>query len=61
MAYPKLEKEMKIHKENQEDLGKLLKIPQPSVSMRLNKQRDFRISEVYKIMKHYQKKFEELF
>jgi predicted transcriptional regulator len=52
---------MKANKETTYDLARIIGVPQSAVSLRLNGKRDFRLKEVQKITKHYNKKFEELF
>ena len=52
---------MKENNENCNDLARLLKLPQCSVSWRMNEKTEFRISEIKKIMKHYKRNFEDLF
>ncbi len=61
MIFPKLVKVMKANKETTYDLARIIGVPQSAVSLRLNGKRDFRLKEVQKITKHYNKKFEELF
>ena len=61
MKYPGLQKAMKENNENCTTLSRLLKLPNCSISLRMYNKTDFRISEINKIMKHYNKTYEELF
>lgn len=61
VKYPGLQKAMKENNESCRTLCDLLALPKCSISWRMNKKTDFRISEIDKIMKHYNKTYEELF
>jgi hypothetical protein len=61
MSYQRLRIAMKKNHDTYDDLGAVLGLPKSAISMRINKKTDFRISEIKKILKRYDKKFEELF
>lgn len=61
MKYLGLRKAMLQNGDTYEDFMKLLKLPKASISTRMNKKTDFRISEINKLLKRYNKTYEELF
>ena len=61
VKYPGLQKAMKENNENCTTLSRLLQLPNCSISLRMYNKTDFRITEIEKIMNHYNKTYEELF
>ena len=61
MEYQGLQDAMKERGENCSTLCELLTLPHCSISLRMHKRIDFKISEIEKIIKHYNKTYEELF
>lgn len=59
--YTGLKKAMKQNDDNYNDLCELLKLPKGSISRRMNKKLEFKITEINKILKRYNKSYEELF
>jgi len=60
-VYPFLINEMKKNGETQKELAKTLGLTRESVNFRFSGKREWTISEIEKICKHYNKDFYELF
>lgn len=61
LEYPNLAAEMARRGETQKDLARLLVISEPSISMKMQGKRGFKMEEINAILDHYEKPFEELF
>ena len=59
--FPKLEAEMKEHKESQYTLARLLKVSQPTVCRKLSGETEWNIGEVDILCEHYKKDYYQLF
>jgi len=59
--FPKLEAEMKKHKESQYALARLLKVSQPTVCRKLSGETEWNIGEIDILCEHYKKDYYQLF
>lgn len=61
VLYPELRAELARNDLSYEDLGKIIGISANSVSQRMNGDVEFRITEIFKTLNYFNKKFEEIF
>lgn len=61
VIYPKLEAKRAYHGETAHDIATLLGVSDDSARRRLRGEVEFDLSDIEKLMKHYESTFEELF